>query len=228
MKFKAILSLLCTASFVNAASIVVQTGSPAVDIKTSNGQFLNSGSVMIGFFRGYASAGDAALKASLADTNRSVLSFIQSNFVSIGAQGSDVDYGTQAAANLLAIKAIDATKSSISGGIENSNWISATPSVVANSVQDGGLVRGTKIFLIVSDNSDFNSSTELGVFSASSWTISTSSAVSTLNMTLSQVDVAAEAYRGSIGSLQLAAVVPEPGVSLLALASLGLLARRRR
>lgn len=228
--FKLILALAAISGSANAATIVVQSGSPALDFKLSSGsRLLTSGSgVVLGYIRGFSTATAAAVGTALADQNRSVLTYLAANFVPIAAEGSNVNYGTSAAATPWGLKDVGGVTTA-SGTIENSNWLSSSGSAPANSEQAGGLVRGTRIFLLAYNGSSLSNATELGIFSASTWTLPASASLNTLSMTLTQVDQASEVYRGSIGSLVLAPVVPESSTSALALlAGLGLMSRRRR
>jgi hypothetical protein len=226
------LALSLTAVTADAATIVVQSGNPAQEFKINATTPLSlvTGGIAIGFFRNYT----AAMNPMLADETTGVLDFVAQNFIPIGRFTSDVDYGTNSVANPLSLRPTVAPAppgTTAAGTIENSNWLAAGGAVTANSVQDGGLVRGTRIFVLAYDGVSLESASFLGIYSASTWTISTSAAVNTLSLTLTQADIAAEVYRGSIGSLILApvGVIPEPSTSLMALlAGVGMMARRRR
>jgi hypothetical protein len=224
------LALSMTALTADAATIVLQSGTPAQEFRvqtsptTTAPLSLASGGIVIGFFRNYT----AAMNPMLADPNRSVLDFVAQNFIPIGTLNSDADYGTNSVANPVSLRPIVGPPpgTTAAGTIENSTWLTAGG---ANTVQDGGLVRGTRIFVLAYDGLSLSTATDLGIYSASTWTLPTSTILNTLSMSLPQTDVLAEVYRGSIGSLILAPVVPEPSTSLMALlAGLGMIARRRR
>ena len=226
---KLILSLLLAASAFSAkaASIVLQSGSPALDIKLSTLQPLSSsgGGVVLGFFKGYTTA----MNAQLSKDGAELRSFLADNFVPLGAPGSNVNHGANSAANPVSLRAIAGGGTTAAGTIENSTWAASTGAAPANSLQEGALVRGTRIFLLAYEGQSLAAATELGIFSASTWTIPAAAAVNTASFTLTQVNDAAEVYRGSLGSLVLAPIVPEPSTTLVTLlAGLGLISRRRR
>lgn len=222
------LTVFICASVGNAATIVLQSGNPNVAIKvnpTTNASAV-AGGVVLGFFKGYTSAMNAAIGGDGSEFR----SFMANTFVPLGLPNSDVDYGTQAAANpVRLLNSLVAGETTATGTLENSAWLASSASILANSVQDGGLVRGTRIFLVAYNGGSLESATDMGIFSASTWTLSTSAAVNTLSMSLTQVDLSTEVYRGALGSLVMAPIVPEPSTSLMALfAGMGLIARRRR
>jgi len=220
------LCLLATAYSANAATIVLQSGSPVQTFKTSGGADLDplSHSIVLGFFRNYT----VAMNPSLADPNPTIRQFIAENFVPIGTQSSDVDYGNSAPSNPIRLLAGGGGTTAV-GTIENSTWLAPGGPVVANSEQPGGLVRGTKIFMLAMNATDLASASDLGIYSATTWTLPASTLVNAANLSLSVIDTAPEVFRGSIGSLILGPIVPEPSTGLLALiAGCGLISRRRR
>ena len=241
MKFLiAVLAVIVGSASVScAATITFQTGSPVPTLKDSFGNLLNSttAKVTMGFIKDWT--GSVAQLTALrggadeaeGSTSAGVLltsSFLASNFFSIGSSNSDTDYGNITPGNPFGIKDVN---NSISGQIENSNWLTAGGSVTANSVQANGLVRGTKIFLIVHNGTetlDLSQATQVGIYSATSWTLSNSGVVTAANFTLSQVDTSAEVFRGSLGSLVTSPYVPEPSsMALLGVVGLAFLRRRR-
>ena len=222
-------ALLSTAFTANAATIVLQSGNPAVEIRVSTTAALvpATGGVVLGFIRGYT----AAMNPSLAGDGQALRDFIAQNFVPIGRLGSDPDHGTNSVANPVSLRPHPTVVggSTSAGTIENSTWLTSGGAIVANSYQDGGLVRGTRIFMFAYAGTSLETASDLGIYSASTWALPASAAVNTLSMALTQVDLATEVYRGSLGSLVLAPIVPEPSSSLMALiAGLGMIARRRR
>ena len=114
------LVIAVSALSANAATIVLQSGSPAVDFKIEGGSNLPlaGSTVVLGFFRNYTPAMDI----SLADSNPTVRAFVAANFIPIGTVGADVDYGTSAVANPLTLRPNATTGGTTAAGtIENSN-----------------------------------------------------------------------------------------------------------
>ncbi len=241
-----LLSLVLTLAGVPtspAATITFQTGSSPVGvIKDAAGNPLTSSTakVTIGFIEGWTGSAaqltalrggaDGAAGATEAGS-ASTLAFLAANFRTIATVGSDADFGVNNPLNPFGI--VDASNS-VSGQIKDSTWLSGT----ANAYNSGGLIRGTKIFLLVHDGSvtgpDFLNLTGasfLGIFSASTWTLSTSGVVNAFSATMNAVDTSGEAFRGDAvsGSLTSSALftVPEPS-SICLLGALGFIALRRR
>ncbi len=242
----AFLSLVLTLAGVltsAAATITFQTGSSPVGvIKDAGGNPLNSSTakVTLGFIEGWTGSAaqltalrggaDAAAGATESGTN-ATLAFLASNFRTIATVGSDSDFGAINPGNPFGI--VDGSNS-VAGQVFNSNWVTGT----ANAYNATGLVRGTKIFLVVHNGSvtgpDFLNLTDasfLGIFSATSWTLSTSGVVNAFSATMNAVDTSGEAFRGDAvsGSLTSSALftVPEPS-SICLLGALGFIALRRR
>jgi len=99
----------------------------------------------------------------------------------------------------------------------------------ANTANAGGVPNGSRIYLLVySDtNSTLTQSEQFGVFSSDVW-LMPSDGGSNLQLNTTDIDSAAEVFRGTFGSLRLAPI-PEPTSGALALVvGLGMLSRRRR
>lgn len=238
---KSLLLLLALIGSSQAATINLSSG--GIAIKDKNGDLLSSGAVRLGFFSTYSAAGITNFTTALANTNTAeVKSYIAANFIPIAEPGANVKYGVQSAAGangLLAIKpntpsgTEPANSSTISGTIASSDWVSGT----ANTVDPNGLVRGTRLFLLVYNDTDIERATSLGIYSATAWTLSTNTLITALSASLSAVDdvagtgTAKEFFRGTSGSLVLGdfTPVPEPATfSVLALGAMVALRRKRR
>jgi len=215
MKKLILLALAAFASLSSAATIGITSGTPAQTVKLSNGNFISTTAwIRVGFFVGGDTAG-------LSEASDAVLATIQSKFVPIGESTSAAGYGTVAGNSL----AFNPANSSLQGAVNDVTFGSGT----ANTVVTGNIARGTRLYLLIYDQKV--NPTELGIFSATNWTVPTSTLVNTANLTLTGVDTAGEVFRGTLGSLVLApiTVVPEPTTSVMALlAGLGLISRRRR
>jgi hypothetical protein len=102
----------------------------------------------------------------------------------------------------------------------------------ANSASSSGVPSGTRLYLIV--YSDFNSvlaeGDQIGVFSADTWLMPSDNSLN-LSLNTTEVNTAGEVFRGSIGSLVLAApfaAIPEPAFASLLVFGTLLGFRRRR
>ncbi len=144
----------------------------------------------------------------------------QSRFIPLG-------YGTSGlGSNISALQQIGAVNGRLANTMTSVTYLDGT----ANALATGGINRGTRLYMILLNQADtvVGLSTELGVFSATNWTVP---ATGTANMLLGlkDVDTNGEVFYGSLGSLNLNAVIPEPSVSGMALlAGFGLISRRRR
>ena len=225
-KALALLSLTLFAATANAATVSI-TPSPAATVITGT----VGDRVVIGFFRNFNAA---AVRAGLISSDRdTVLNYIRDNFVPLGDANAPIftangvaqaGFGNPSTASVTLVSGVPVP----TGGSTNVT-LTSNP---ANSLTAGGLARGTRMFLLVYDAPTVDEATALGVFSATdaNWTVGAT--VTNVSLPLTQLnDSATEAFRGAIGSLILAPLVPipEPSVGLLSLfAALGLIARRRR
>jgi hypothetical protein len=219
------------AAFASAATVSL-TPSPNANVLTSSGQPGQAGwLVQVGFFKGWTSSQTQI--DSLSDADKAdVYSYISGNFVPLGAPGAPIFASNAIASagygdiNTFGIGTVGAAAVPTATGGATGVTLTSNP---ANSLSAGGLARGTRLFLLIYNAPTADAATELGVFSASTWTVGATA--TNVSLATTSIDTAAEAYRGAIGSLRLAPlnVVPEPSTSLMALlAGMGLVARRRR
>lgn len=225
------------------ATVSVSPGGAGVDFKYDNGTIITDVSphhIRIGYFSNYSQTGTnaapvapEAFRTLLADPTRTIFDTIATHFVPIGEGRANL--GIQKDWSITALTGALAGKFSVNTSLNDASLVfSADP---ANSVSSGGLPRGTRLFLLAYNTEDPSQATELGIFSGSSstagqWYVPTTAATS-VALNLGLVDSVAatglEVFRGRIGSLVLAPIVPEPSTGLLALiAGCGLMARRRR
>jgi hypothetical protein len=189
-----------------------------------------SGSVRLGFFPTMTPSEVGTLFRSFT-TPQQVANGIQTNFVPLG-EGLDPDLGAPggtggASPPRFATRAINGV-AGVTGRLAGS-VINVTPVPGAwNPANITGVPAGTRLYMLIYDAAVALNSNQFGIFSADTWLMPSDTLV---NPTLNTVDVgASEVFLGSsaAGSLRLS-VVPEPSASLMAvLASLGLVARRRR
>ena len=94
---------------------------------------------------------------------------------------------------------------------------------------ENGVPVGSQIFLLIYNAPTPETSTEMGIFSASQWTMPANSFVS-IHINTVHVDTVQEVYRGILGQdfLMLGGVIPEPGSAGFMLMALGGLTLRRR
>lgn len=228
-----------------AAAITFTAGTVGQhEIKTGAGVVATASTfkTVIGFFR---NLDDAALRAAMGDptvaldaaASQRARDYLAQNFVPLGVEGADSNLGGSAAGNPLGIKA----DGRFSGQLANVDFVTvnAAQNITANTLNDGGLVRGTKVFLLIHNGADvtatnlgtaFNMANELALVSGTGWVVNTGTLQST-TMAMSAIDTQAEIYRGTLGSIGAGAItpVPEPATFTLAgLAVLGLVGRRRR
>lgn len=239
--------LLLTAlsvSTASAATVSVASTIPAggnihgaangqVVLKDAAGNVLPSGMrIRVGFFVGYSGALDATLRAP-----GGALELLSPNsanrFIPLGEPPTRVGYGDDTSATNL-------TKT-IAGTVRwNTNYTNVSyvggtddPSD-DNTTTDGGVARGTKLFVMVYNTEDLNAGAapgpgfEYGLFSADNFLIpQAGSATTSLNVAL--VDTPLEVYWGLLATSLHTAPIPEPATGLLAfLACAGFISRRRR
>lgn len=230
-----IATFLITAATAQAASISILP-STTRNLVNSLGQplMVSNASAQIGYFIGFTDS--AQQRAALADPTPGIRTYIGENFVPIGAPTSPLwgDLG-QPAANYGGQGTVDVASTgtpayvTVTGSVNNSALLFSGSA--ANTFDGTGVPRGSRIFLLVWDNEDPSAAGELGIYSATSWTVPTTTST-TMSAPLASVDNASgayEVYRGALGSLVLGPIVPEPSTGLLALiAGCGLISRRRR
>jgi hypothetical protein len=193
-----------------------------VPFKTSNAQLMTSASTSkywLGYFVGYNAEIEGTLQAA-SGADILALANDPSKFVPLGFGVSGLG------ANISANQRIGAT-GRVANSMSGVTYLDGT----ANASAVGGINRGTKLFLLMLNQTSLTESatTELGLFSASSWVIPASGTGTTF-VNLKEVDTNAEVYFGSLGSLVLGVSnpVPEPAVGMLALGSLAFFMGRRR
>jgi len=101
-----------------------------------------------------------------------------------------------------------------------------------NAFTEGGVNRGTRLFLLVYDDPVESNSSELGIFSADTWIVPTTTST-IMSLPLVAIDNDDEVFVGDRGSLILSPGLfpwcPEPSSSLMSLlAGIAMIARRRR
>jgi hypothetical protein len=237
MKLTKLISLtFAVAGLSNAANVSVLPA-PSRNIVLSTGGAAQVGDyAVVGFFRDFTDS--EAQRNSLSDPTRGVLSYIANNFVPLGTPNAPIfassavsssNFGSSSTLGVKTSGTAPNTYISASGAVNNAELVFAagTP----NALVSGGVTRGTRLFVLIYDSADPSTATELGIFSAVSWLVPTTTST-TASLPLTSVDNASgtyEVYRGAIGSLQLAPIVPEASSGILALlAGLGLAARRQR
>ncbi len=235
-KFVLPILIACAAS-ASAATISVLAGNPIQTIKISSGEFIPTNSaIQVGFFRGFID--NVETRRALSDPTRAVLDYVNSNFVPLGVPNSPALAAvTNAGFGSPSSVAITTSNSSIGGSITSTaggNPLTFA-SGAANALTAGGVNRGTRLFLVIYNNADPALATELGIYSAATgagptgtaWAVPTNTSTVT-SMVLSGIDDPTEVFRGSLGSLVLAPIVPEPTVAMSGLLAVGLLLGRRR
>jgi hypothetical protein len=227
----ALLGLLLGYSSAHAATItVVGSTTQQVFIGTAAGENSNvlatvGSRAVVGFFRGFVD--DETTRTALSGTGTALTNYIQTNFVPLGSPAAVGDATGFGATSTVAVGLVSGA-TSVSGGVTGASLVFA--SGTANAFSPGGVNRGTRMFLLVYDAPTSAEATQLGIFSATNWTVPTTTS-SIMSMTLNSIDSQAEVFRGKLGSLILAPInpVPEASSSALALlAGLGLMSRRRR
>lgn len=189
---------------------------------TSNGQKMATGSALIRV--GYFVSLTPTVISNLANPDKATVyaELDSANFVELGT-GGNLGTKTQTGGPRLNTRTINGVTGVTGRLIGNIN------DVVPGA---GGVPSGTRLFLFVYNALTTTEATELGIFSAddASWKMPSDTLASTiLNTTF--VDTPGEIFRGSQGSLKLAALVPvpEPSVTLFAVVSLAFgFSRRRR
>ena len=233
--------LACLLLEANGAAISILSGAPPVNLKTKSLEGVESdlplsATLRVGFFQDLdtSETGLTSLKNGLsgAQTAEAFNTFLVSNnFIGLGEGGSP---GFGIASETTASVRDSSGVRTIGGawglsGTTNLNFQAGT----ANALSNGGVNRGTKLFIIVMDGTG-----AAGVFSASNWLVPGSGTSAFLGLTsidgtdgtLSSpgVNAATEIFRGSLGSLVVSPFVPEPSsMTLLAVVGLVFLRRRR-
>lgn len=190
-----------------------------VVLKNSTGSLLPAGTVFrIGFFLNYTNDLNPTLASGSFDSLTSASS--PNRFVAIGV--GDAGRGTDTRAAEQLIKDDGAGNLRVNTSISDVTYSSGT----ANTLVDGGLARGTKLFVFLLNQNSFSGTpTQWGIYGADTWVIP-ASGTANLTLSLKAVDTLGEVYRGSLGSLLTA--VPEPSAMTFGIAALGLITIRRR
>jgi hypothetical protein len=205
-----------------------------VALKDSSGATLPAGMrVRVGFFVGYTSAMDAVLRAPGGALNLIPGQPVQ--FVPIGEPPLRAGYGDDTSANNMTKTIASAIRWNTN--FTNVNYVGDPDSAGDNNtIATGGLARGTRLFVMVYNTGSLNPEFgapgfEYGLFSDPSFIVP-ETGTATLSLNVANIDLASEAFYGTIGnSLHTALLVPipEPTAGVFALlAGLGLMVRRRR
>ena len=225
------------ASTIPTGGNVHGAGGAQVALKNDAGVTLPAGMrIRVGFFVGYTGALDATLK-----TPGGVFTLMASNspnrFIPLGEAPVRVGYGTDSSVT-------NVTKLVGSGAAAVLRWNTTYSNVTYmggandasddNTLADGGVPRGTKLFVMVYNTGALDADPmapgfEYGLFSDSSFVVP-ETGTATLSLNVALVDQASEVYFGALGnSLHTAPIIPEPSTTLVTLlAGLGLISRRRR
>jgi hypothetical protein len=216
-----LLIFFAAAKALPAAVVAVVGGNPPVTLRSFSGDYLNSPPTVlrIGFFTNqnfnFPSGTCPAIE---------MLGHIQQYFVPLGEPGSPPGYGTPTNNTV----GIDPQTHSIRGAITDVTFGTGTP----NTVENGFVPRGTRFYLLVYEGGPVP--TALGVYSATTWTVSLFSQVNTATLALPLVDTPQEVFVGwlSMGtgerSLGTSMFCPEPGAAVMALVSALVFAARPR
>lgn len=223
--------LLLLPSFAQATTVSVSdfTGSGASFVEkrvlTESGLSLTNGEtlVRVGFFTDLSENITMDLKSPDKDT---VYNALSSYFVGLG-EGGDSDLGTRASGGPRIVQRT--VNGEVQQGRLFGNINSVNPGTYNPPDTITGVPTGVQIFVLVYDAPNAGAATQLGIFSSTdaSWKMPSDPLLNiTLNTT--SVDNPAEIYRGTSGSIRLAALVPEPSASSLVFAVFALGLRRKR
>jgi hypothetical protein len=224
--------VFAAASSVRATniSIIDFAGQVSNVVQTEAGALLPNGGALIriGYFNAAAQGASWLLDLQSEDVGR--INSAMGAFVPLGENAARPDLGSIPAANA----APRFTQRTINNVVEQGRLAgqiaNITPVVGApNSLNGGGVPAGSRIALVVYSDLDsvLNLGEEFGVFSADIWLMPADGGLN-LQLNSTNVDVAAEVFRGSIGSLRLDRIVPEPSTFLTLSGLAGLMALRRR
>jgi len=237
MKKTLILSIALAVSPLSsrASSVLVSDFSGTTlsnPVTFENGTSLNNAGhlVRIGYFN--TSAQSATWLTDLRSNDVTKINSSLQSFIPLGENAANTNLGDVPAAGAgprIQARPINGTTQPgrLAGGVLNVN---PTTSAQPNTVSANGVPAGSRIFILVySDlNSTLNFGEQFGVFSADNWLMPSDPSLP-LGLNTTDIDGAPEVFRGTFGSLKMAAIVPEPGTTVMALfAGLGLMARRRR
>ena len=173
--------------------------------------------IRVGYFTSLAPTVIAKLSSPDKDTVYAEIN--SSNFVELGTGGN---FGTPRATGLPRL-----TTRTINGIANTTGRLTGSIETVKPGA--GGIPSGTQLFLLIYNATTTGAATELGIFSSddATWKMpSDDLADATLNTVF--VNTPGEVYRGSLGSLRLAPLIPEPSTSILAFGAGALALRRRR
>ncbi len=230
-----LLSLWCLMPSLRAVNVSVMdfmSGRETVILRSTGELMPNGALVRLGYFSGFGTTWpEAALHGILGGDPAEALGFINDYFVPLGEGGPGLGTTSPGSYPAFRIRTINGSPmpGRLTGFVSNVTSVSAPP----NEEVSGGVPAGSRLFMIVGDGPTPEMSTEFGIFSATTWLMP---AVPMNSMVLNtvQVDTTEEVYRGMLSgggnafALHLTPVIPEPGVSALAVAAGALLARRRR
>jgi hypothetical protein len=228
------------AATVSVASTITAANSPhgavngQVALKDQSGTTLPVGMrIRVGFFVGYTAAMDATLKLPGGALNLIPGSPVQ--FVPIGEPPTRPGYGDDTSTTNVTKLIASAVRWNTS--YTNVNYVGAENDALDNNtIADGGLARGTKLFVMVYNTGSLtpnfaDPNFQYGLYTDASFIVPETGSA-TLSINVANVDTAADVFYGALGaSLHTAAltIIPEPSTGIFALiAGLGLIARRRR
>ena len=217
-------TLLFTPPAADGSTIILTdfTGSGENVVLTASFQPMISGSglVRIGYFLDFV-----PLRLDCSQVSPSgIFSYINTNFVPLGEGLPGL--GTPSTQPGFYTRTV--------GGIPQSGRLFGAITGVAptaappNTLDPGnGVPAGSRFFLLIFDQATMGSSTQMGIFSATTWLMPSNPSVNATIATPA-IDTYAEVFVGSLGSLVLSPGCPEPGTATLTFAAAGALLARRR
>jgi hypothetical protein len=245
MKKTILLLTALTASIASAATVQVAStiptggnihgaGGAQVALKDSAGTTLAAGMrIRVGFFLNYTSALDTTLRAPGGALPLLAANSVSPNrFIPLGEPPTRPGYGDDTSANNVTKLIAGAVRWAVN--YTNVSYVGAENSPGDNNtLADGGLARGTKLFVIAYNTGsltpDFAApGFEYGIFSDGGFVVP-ELGDATLSLNVANVDAAGEVYYGALAASLHTAPVPEPTTGVMSLlAGLGLMMRRRR
>jgi len=232
---KAIALSLGLLTVASEAATVTVVGSPARAVFLGDSTTLATvgDRAVVGFFRNFTD--NAASRLILSDPRRPIIeAYIRDNFVPLGNPNAPIFGGTNptgtgfGASSTVAVQNVGSPGTpSVGGGVTGASLVFA--SGAPNAFTEGGVNRGTRLFLLIYDAPAESSASEFGIFSADTWIVPTTTST-IMSMPLMAIDNDNEVFRGDRDpGLILCICIPEPSSSFMGLlAGLSLIARRRR
>jgi len=235
MKKTLILSLALAASSLSVRatniSVIDFSGTTLSNpVTLESGAAMTNGGAMIrlGYFN--TAAQTATWLTDLRSNDITKINSALASFIPLGENAAAPNLGDipTTAGPRFAQRTINGVSSAgrLAGQITTVNPAVGTP----NTQNANGVPSGSRIFMLVysDNNSTLTFGEQFGVFSSDIWLMPSDAGLN-LQLNSTDIDGAPEVFRGTFGSLKLAAIVPEPTTGAMALlAGLGLMARRRR